>query len=173
MQVDDKILIVDKHAAHERILFDSLKQNSNKESAQMLLQPITLTFRKHEYTLLMENQQLLADAGLLLEPFGDDVVRLCSVPMNLDQEDLHGLIEEIVEKLERGIPSVYMDRLDWLFHSIACRAAVKGGKATSTIELEKLAKRIALDDSVRYCPHGRPVAMWLTKAQLEKQFGRS
>ncbi len=173
VQVDDKILIVDKHAAHERILFDALKANAANESAQMLLQPLTLTFRKHEYTLLMENQQLLADAGLMIEPFGNDVIRLCSVPMNLDHEDLHGLMEEIVEKLGRGIPSVYIDRLDWLFHSIACRAAVKGGKTTSTAELESLAKRIALDDSVRYCPHGRPVAMWLTKAQLEKQFGRS
>ncbi len=172
-QVDERILIIDKHAAHERILFDQLKENMGSQSAQMLLQPITLTFRKHEYTLLLENQELLANAGLMIEPFGDDVIRLCSVPMNLDKEDIHGLMEEIVEKLSRGIPSVYVDRLDWLFHSIACRSAVKGGKQTSVAELERLAKRIAADDSVRYCPHGRPVAMWMSKSQLEKQFGRS
>ena len=172
-QVDERILIIDKHAAHERILFDRLKENMGSQSAQMLLQPITLTFRKTEYTLLLENQELLANAGLIIEPFGDDVIRLCSVPMNLDKEDIHGLMEEIVEKLGRGIPSVYVDRLDWLFHSIACRSAVKGGKQTSIAELETLAKRIAADDSVRYCPHGRPVAMWMSKSQLEKQFGRS
>ena len=172
-QVDERILIIDKHAAHERILFDSLKETMENQSAQMLLEPIALTFRKQEYSLLLENQKLLADAGLMIEPFGDDAIRLCSVPMNLDKEDIHGLMEEIVEKLDRGIPSVYVDRLDWLFHSIACRSAVKGGKQSSMAELETLAKRIALDDSVRYCPHGRPVAMWMTKSQLEKQFGRS
>ncbi len=172
-QVNERILIIDKHAAHERILFDALKENMREQSAQMLLEPITLTFRKHEYTLLLENRELLAGAGLIIEPFGDDAVRLCSVPMNLDKEDIHGLMEEIIEKLDRGIPTVYVDRLDWLFHSIACRSAVKGGKQTDMNELETLAKRIAADDSVRYCPHGRPVAMWMTKSQLEKQFGRS
>lgn len=173
VEVDDRVLIIDKHAAHERILFDTLKNTMATESAQMLLEPITLNLRKHEYAVLAENLELLSSAGLILEPFGEQVFRLCSVPMNLDKEDLHGLMEEIVEKLSRGIPSVYVDHLDWLFHSIACRSAVKGGKQTSHAELEALAKRIALDDSVRYCPHGRPVAMWMTKSQLEKQFGRS
>lgn len=173
VQVDERVLIIDKHAAHERILFDKLKESVSDQGAQMLLQPVALTFRKHEYTLLMEHQELLSNAGLILEPFGENVLRLVSVPMNLDGEDLHNLMEEIVEKLSKGIPSVYVDRLDWLFHSIACRSAVKGGKETSIAELEHLSKRIAADDSVRYCPHGRPVAMWLTKSQLEKQFGRS
>ena len=173
VEVDDRVLIIDKHAAHERILFDTLKEKMTTESAQMLLEPITLTLRKHEYTVLMENRDLLSSAGLILEPFGDNVLRLCSVPMNLEMEVIRDLMDEIVEKLSKGIPSVYIDRLDWLFHSIACRSAVKGGKVTSQLELETLARRIASDDSVRYCPHGRPVAMWLTKGQLEKQFGRS
>ena len=167
------MLVIDKHAAHERILFDRLKETVPAGSAQLLLEPVTLTLRKHQYSLLLENAALLEQAGILIESFGDQVIRVQAVPMNLEGEDVRLLMEEIVEKLERGTASVTADRLDWLFHSIACRGAVKGGQHTSREELLVLAQRIAADDSVRYCPHGRPVAMWLTKSQLEKQFGRS
>jgi DNA mismatch repair protein MutL len=174
VEVDDRILVIDKHAAHERILFDKLKASaSNNKATQMLLTPVTLTLRKQEYSLLIDNADLLEKAGILLESFGDTVVRVLGVPMNLEQEDIPSLLDEIVAKLSQGIASVEADRLDWLFHSIACKSAVKGGKNTSEAELKALAHRIVVDDSVRYCPHGRPVAMWLTKGQLEKQFGRS
>jgi DNA mismatch repair protein MutL len=174
VEVDDRILVIDKHAAHERILFDKLKASAgNNKATQMLLTPVTLTLRKQEYSLLIDNADLLEKAGILLESFGDTVVRVLGVPMNLEQEDIPSLLDEIVAKLSQGIASVEADRLDWLFHSIACKSAVKGGKNTSEAELKALAHRIVVDDSVRYCPHGRPVAMWLTKGQLEKQFGRS
>lgn len=172
-EVDGKVLVIDKHAAHERILFDELKQSAGKQSAQMLLNPVMLTLRKHEYTLLLEHTELLEEAGILLEAFGEDAIAVRAVPMNLAEEDVRLLMEEIVEKLSGGFSSVTADKLDWLYHSIACRSAVKGGNHTSRAELEALAKRIAADDSVRYCPHGRPVAMWLTRQQFEKQFGRS
>jgi DNA mismatch repair protein MutL len=174
VEIDDRMLVIDKHAAHERILFDKLKASAAKQkAAQMLLTPVNLTLRKNEYSLLLENADLLEQAGILVESFGDSTVRVLGVPMNLEQEDVSSLMEEIVAKLGKGIASVTADRLDWLFHSIACKSAVKGGNTTSKAELEALARRIATDDSVRYCPHGRPVAMWLTKGQFEKQFGRS
>ncbi len=173
VEIDDRILVIDKHAAHERILFDRIKETVSCNHAQMLLTPLSLTMRKNEYSLLLEHQALLEQAGILIESFGDNVIRVLSIPMNLEHEDVQLLIDEIVVGLEKNSASVTADRLDWLFHSIACRAAVKGGNTTSRAELEALANRIAKDDSIRYCPHGRPVAMWLTKAQLEKQFGRS
>ncbi len=173
VEVDDRILVIDKHAAHERILFDRLKDSVVAGQAQMLLTPLTLTMRKEEYSLLIENADLLEQAGILLDSFGQDVVRVLAVPMNLEDEDIRLLMDEIVYKLSHNAASVTADKLDWLYHSIACRSAVKGGNTTSLPELEVLAKQIVTDDSIRYCPHGRPVAMWLTKSQLEKQFGRS
>ena len=173
VEVDERLLVIDKHAAHERILFDQLKTRTDGGYAQMLLAPMSLTMRKNEYALLLEHQKLLEQAGILIESFGDGIIRVLAVPMNLTKEDIGLLMDEIVEGLEKNPASVAMDRLDWLYHSIACRSAVKGGNTTSMAELETLAKRIVKDDSVRYCPHGRPVAMWLTEAQLEKQFGRS
>jgi len=173
VEIDERILVIDKHAAHERILFDQLKEKINSGNAQMLLEPLTLTLRKNEYTLLLENKELLEQAGILLDSFGDSLIRVLSVPMNLEHEDVRLLIDEIVEKLKKSSASVLADRLDWLYHSIACRSALKGGHKTSDSELLALARRIANDESVRYCPHGRPVAMWLTKSQLEKQFGRN
>ncbi len=171
-EVGNRILLIDKHAAHERILFDALRAHA-AESPQMLLEPVSLTLRKQEYSLLVDNLALLEKAGILLEPFGEDAVLVRAVPMNLTGEDVSGLLEEIVEKLSSGYASVTADRLDWLYHSIACRAAVKGGDKTDPLQLLTLARRIAQDDAVRYCPHGRPVAIWLTRYQLEKQFGRS
>ncbi|MBR4867535.1 MAG: hypothetical protein IKU10_00110, partial [Clostridia bacterium] len=173
VEVDQKILVIDKHAAHERILFDQLKETVQSGNAQLLLTPITLTLRKQEYSLLMENQDLLEQAGIVLESFGDSVVRVVGVPMNLENQDIIALMDEIATKLEKGIASVTADRLDWIYHSIACKAAVKGGHFTNNDQLMALAQRIVKDDSVRYCPHGRPVAMWLPKTQLEKLFGRS
>ncbi len=173
VEVDNKILVIDKHAAHERILFDQLKATVATGDAQMLLAPVTLTLRKHEYSLLMENQELLEQAGILLDSFGDSLVRVVGIPMNLESQDVVSLLDEIVSKLDKGSASVTADRLDWLYHSMACKAAVKGGRRTTDEELLSLARRIVTDDSVRYCPHGRPVAMWLTQSQLEKLFGRS
>ncbi len=173
VEVDNRILVMDKHAAHERILFDRLKESEATGHAQILLEPLALTMRKEDYTLLLDNKELLEQAGILIDSFGETSVRVVAVPMNLENEDICLLMDEIIEKLRRNSASVMADRLDWLYHSIACRSAVKGGYRTSDAELMTLAKRIVKDESILYCPHGRPVAMWLTKTQLEKQFGRS
>ncbi len=173
VEVDNRILVMDKHAAHERILFDRLKERDANGHAQILLEPLALTLRKEDYTLLLDNKDLLEQAGILIDSFGETSVRVVAVPMNLENEDICLLMDEITEKLRRNSASVMADRLDWLYHSIACRSAVKGGYRTSDTELMTLAKRIVKDESILYCPHGRPVAMWLTKTQLEKQFGRS
>ena len=172
IEVGKKLLLIDKHAAHERILFNKLCENHNSPSAQMLLEPVTVTLRKTEYTVILDNLELLKNAGIIAEDFGMGSVVVRSVPMNLDGESIPDLIEELAERLSKTPGVVSTEKQEWIYHSIACRAAVKAGDKSDKAELMALAEQIIKDDSIRYCPHGRPVAVWLSKYELEKQFGR-
>lgn len=172
IEVGKKLLLIDKHAAHERILFNKLCENHNSPSAQMLLEPVTVTLRKTEYTVILDNLELLKNAGIIAEDFGMGSIVVRSVPMNLDGESIPDLIEELAERLSKTPGVVSTEKQEWIYHSIACRAAVKAGDKSDKTELMALAEQIIKDDSIRYCPHGRPVAVWLSKYELEKQFGR-
>lgn len=172
MEVGKKLLLIDKHAAHERILFNKLCENHSAPSAQMLLSPVTVTLRKTEYTVLLDSLELLKNAGIIAEDFGMGSVVIRSVPMNLDGESVSELIEEIAKRLSENPNVVSTEKQEWIYHSISCRAAVKAGDKSDRAELIALAEQIIRDDSIRYCPHGRPVAVWLSKYELEKQFGR-
>lgn len=172
IEVGKKLLLIDKHAAHERILFNKLCENHNSPSAQMLLEPVTVTLRKTEYTVILDNLELLKNAGIIAEDFGMGSIVVRSVPMNLDGESIPDLIEELAERLSKTPGVVSTEKQEWIYHSIACRAAVKAGDKSDKAELMALAEQIIKDDSIRYCPHGRPVAVWLSKYELEKQFGR-
>ena len=173
VQVGKKLLLIDKHAAHERILFDSLCENHSAPSAQMLLEPVTVTLRKTEHTVLLENADLLERAGILVEDFGMNSIIIRSVPMNLDSQGVCEIVEEVADRLLKNPNRVSTEKQEWIYHSIACRAAVKAGDKSDKAELMVLCERIVKDDSIRYCPHGRPVAVWLSKYELEKQFGRA
>ena len=173
VQVGKKLLLIDKHAAHERILFDSLCENHSAPSAQMLLEPVTVTLRKTEHTVLLENADLLERAGILVEDFGMNSIIIRSVPMNLDSQGVCEIVEEVADQLLKNPNRVSTEKQEWIYHSIACRAAVKAGDKSDKAELMALCERIVKDDSIRYCPHGRPVAVWLSKYELEKQFGRA
>lgn len=172
IEVGQKILLIDKHAAHERILYNHLCEHKNAASAQMLIKPVAVTLRKEQHTLLLDNLSLLEEAGIIAEDFGAGSVIVRSVPMCLDGENITSLIEEVAERLAKNPREVTTEKLDWLYHSIACRAAIKAGDHSDDAELMALARQIIADDSIRYCPHGRPVAIWLSKHELEKQFGR-
>ena len=172
MQVGKRLLLIDKHAAHERILYDRLCENHNAPSAQMLLEPVTVTLRKTEHTVLLENADLLEKAGISVEDFGMNSVVVRSVPMNLDSQSVYEIIEEVADRLLKNPNRVSTEKQEWIYHSIACRAAIKAGDKSDRAELTALCERIIRDDSIRYCPHGRPVAVWLSKYELEKQFGR-
>lgn len=173
VQVGKKLLLIDKHAAHERILFDSLCENHSAPSAQMLLEPVTVTLRKTEHTVLLENADLLERAGILVEDFGMNSIIIRSVPMNLDSQGVCEIVEEVADRLLKNPNRVSTEKQEWIYHSIACRAAIKAGDKSDKAELMALCERIVKDDSIRYCPHGRPVAVWLSKYELEKQFGRA
>lgn len=169
-QKGDSIYLVDKHAAHERLNFNKLKENAKNESQQLLM-PQNVRLSREEFDAVVSNLELMEKAGFELEDFGNSTILVRAVPAMLHGEDITDMLVEAAQGLiTKGIPE--SERLDRIYHTVACKAAIKGGNITTRTELESLAKKILADNDVMYCPHGRPVAFQLTKKELEKQFGR-
>lgn len=171
-QRGDALYFIDKHAAHERILYDRLKA-AERADAQLLLEPVSVSLSREEYAALLPELETLARAGFEIEDFGGHTVLVRAVPMLLTGDDAASLVQEIAGGLASGRREITTDKLDWIYHSSACRAAVKAGDFTSPQEMQAVAERILLSDDVRTCPHGRPVCFQLTRRELEKQFGRA
>lgn len=172
VECDGKLLIIDKHAAHERMLFDALKKENGNAGSQMLLSPVTVTLSKDEYAAVTEHMDVLAQAGFEAEDFGEGAVRVRACPLNLEKEDITALVTEIAGYLLKNKREVLSEKLDWIYHSIACRAAIKAGNDTTDYELYDFTKRLLQNDDIRYCPHGRPVLIELSRHELDRQFGR-
>ena len=170
-EMDGSLYIIDKHAAHERIIYNSLKENERVDE-QMLLAPVSVDLSREEHSAVMEHIDLMAQAGIEIEDFGGSAVLVRSFPMILSGEDVDGTIREIAAGFVNGDHAVRSTKLDWIYHSSACRAATKAGDSSSLPELVSLAERVLTDDTVRYCPHGRPVCIEMTQQDVEKQFGR-
>ncbi len=170
-QQGDSLFIIDKHAAHERILYNRLKASSRTDS-QLLLAPVPVSVSPEEYTALLENADILAQSGIELEDFGSHSVLVRSFPMILSGADIDATVREIATGLAEGSREVTSSKLDWIYHSSACRAATKAGDRNTPEELLSLAEAVLTGDEVRYCPHGRPVCIEMTRKDLEKQFGR-
>ena len=168
----DQLLLIDKHAAHERILYEKLKRESGKSCAQMLLEAVPVTLEKEEYSALLEHQKLLDEAGFEVDDFGAGTVLVRSAPLSLDGTDIASAIIEIAGYLRLQKNDLHTEHLDWLYHNIACRAAVKAGNHSESQELIDLAKKLEENPEIRYCPHGRPVSIAIRKKEIEKQFGR-
>ena len=169
-QMGESLYIIDKHAAHERLVFEKLKAETEPEK-QLLLSSVSVTLQKNEYNAIIENIDSLVSFGFELEDFGGSSVLVTAVPAVLKDSDIKSVISEIAGSLiETG--SVQVERLDDIYHIVACRSAVKAGNLSSSVDLSRLAERILQSDDIMYCPHGRPVAMKLTKREIEKQFGR-
>ena len=168
----DKILLIDKHAAHERMNFDRLKAQGYKPMVQNLLTPAVFTPPAEEGAALLQNLPLLARFGFDAEDFGGGAVIVRAAPSDVDPEDIPATLEEIASRLlttGRANPDAARDEL---MHTMACKAAIKGGQKNGPQELEKVAAAV-MRGEVKYCPHGRPVAIELTHGQLEKQFKRA
>ena len=171
VQSGDAVWVVDKHAAHERVLYDQLQDSA--AVAQMLLSPVVVTLDKEEYAALVQHLSEMEAAGFEVEDFGLGAVIVRAVPAALVGSDIKALISEAAGNLLRT-GTAGLEALDWLYHSMACRAAMKAGDHSAPEELLELLERVAPfdDNGVRYCPHGRPVAFQLSKKELDKQFGR-
>ncbi len=172
IELNGKLCVIDKHAAHERILFNKLKKESNNGGSQILLAPVTVALGKEEYVAVTENLETIAKAGFDIEDFGNGTVIVRSCPMDLEDCEIVPLIGEIAEYIIKNRRDITNEHLDWIYHNVACRSAIKAGDESSEIELLALAKQVVNDNDVRFCPHGRPVMIEISKHELEKQFGR-
>lgn len=170
-ELEGKMVIIDKHAAHERILFEKFKKEGSGNS-QIMLQPITVNLSADEYNAVIENSDLLYDAGYDISDFGDRCVKVNACPPELTDSNLYDIILEISGYLANNVKTLLPEKLDWIYHSMACRAAVKAGNFTSKYEAEMFVKHLLSRDDIRYCPHGRPVMIEMTQRELEKQFKR-
>lgn len=169
-QKGDSVFMIDKHAAHERILFNKLKEDNVIES-QALLIPITVKLIGDEYTAMVNNVDLLSSYGFEVEDFGNESIMVRAIPAMLAKDDAESTILEAASSLaQKG--SVSLDRIDDILHTVACKAAIKAGYITSNIEKLNLAIKVLGDNDIMYCPHGRPVAFEIKKYNLEKYFGR-
>lgn len=172
VETEGKLLIIDKHAAHERMIFNRLKKKGFSNDSQMLMFPVSVTLSGREYAAVTENLDVFAEGGFTVEDFGSGTVIVRDCPLTLGKEDISSLIAEMAGELVRGNMKPVPEKLDWLYHSAACRAAVKAGDEMKEKEIEVFVKNLLSDPTIRYCPHGRPVMYELTKHEIEKQFGR-
>lgn len=171
VEQDETLIFIDKHAAHERMIFDRLKQQQRQIMSQGLLCPVTLRLSGEDGELLEKNGPLLAELGFELEPFGENEYILRAVPADMLPEDARAAVEEICEKLSHGKAPDPAAARDEILHTVACKAAIKAGWDTDRQELERLVDAV-LSGQVKYCPHGRPVSIRLTRKELDKQFKR-
>jgi len=164
------VWFIDKHAAHERIHFDALRRGGYKPMSQALITPVVCRLGFEDASILLENTEMLEGLGFTIESFGDDSVAVRNIPADIDIGEAEPVLSEICGELRRGEASDTA-RLDAIYQMIACKAAIKAGKASGMRELETLAARV-ISGEVSHCPHGRPVAFEITKSALDKSFKR-
>ena len=167
----DRVFFIDKHAAHERMNFDRMKAQGYDPMAQTLLSPVLCRLPAEEQEVLLSHQELLGQFGFDVDQLGD-ALAVRQAPFDVDAGDIETTLSELAQKLLTTGDADPAAARDELLHTMACKAAIKGGWKTSDQELERVAQAV-MSGQVKYCPHGRPVAIELTQKELEKQFKRS
>lgn len=164
----DELCLIDKHAAHERQLYEKLAANYGNVPSQMLLEPAAIDLAAEEKQALLDNIPLLENAGLEIADFGGNTVVLRAVPADVEPQNAESLLVEIANKLLKGGHDALNEHTEWVLHSISCRAAIKAGDKSSPQELLALAEKILSGEVPPFCPHGRPCVLKLTRKELEK-----
>lgn len=172
VEMNGSVFVIDKHAAHERINFNKLKKAEHHLGSQILIEPVSVTLGKDEYAAMLENLDLVEKAGFDVSDFGNGSVIVRSCPTDLDGDEIAPLISELAGYLLKNKRELMNEHLEWIYHNVACRSAIKAGDKTNPAELYELVKTVMNDKDVRFCPHGRPVMIEITRNELEKQFGR-
>ena len=167
------LVLIDKHAAHERLLYEKIKRENGDIAKQVLMSPSIITLPKDIHALVCDNLELFETVGFSVEDFGSYSVIVREVPAIISIGDIEPIIFEIAEKININKRDVTFEKLDWLYHSVACRAAIKANDRSSKMELDFLVKELLSNPTLRHCPHGRPIYIQITKKELEKQFGRT
>ncbi len=171
-QSGDALILIDKHAAHERLIYDKIACGRQNAGSQQLLAPVSVTLPAAEKEALLQNGETLADAGFEIEDFGGMAVAVRGVPADIEQPDIEGLVTELAARMAANAGDIATAKREWVLHSIACRAAIKAGERTPPGQLLRLAQDIVSGTVPLFCPHGRPVVLSFSKKELEKQFGR-
>ncbi|MEG1125832.1 MAG: DNA mismatch repair endonuclease MutL [Oscillospiraceae bacterium] len=171
-QHNDELCFIDKHAAHERIIYEELFANYGDISSQQLLAAVTASLSAQEKNAIMENLDILQKSGIEIEDFGGTSVLIRAVPCDVVPEDIENLVVELASRLTLSRKDTIAEKTQWVLHSISCRAAIKGGDKTHEKQLLHLAQDILNGKVPPFCPHGRPIILKLTRKELEKQFGR-
>lgn len=167
-----EILFIDKHAAHERMIYEKLKAEKAASFSQILLQPITVTLEKSEYDAAINNLDMFKACAFEVEDFGNSTVIVRSAPQYLDAADISDCIAEMADYIAMGKNDIFTEKMDWFYHNVACRSAIKAGNKSTPQELIDIIKKLEENPQIKYCPHGRPVCIVMTKNEIEKQFGR-
>lgn len=171
VEIENELYFIDKHAAHERMNFERFKAQATVET-QMLLAPVVVNLTKDEFIAISENVELIKKCGFELEEFGESQIIVRAIPSLVDGDSVKDLMLEIAQKLLEHKTDILPDKIDWIYHSASCRRAVKAGDYTSRQEQEMFVKKLLSMPNIRFCPHGRPVFIKMSKYDIEKQFGR-
>lgn len=169
---DSEILIIDKHAAHERIIYEKLKANADKQNVQYLLAPVTVTLDKTDYDVAISNLDMFAKCSFDVEDFGNGTLLVRSAPQYLAATEIADCIAEMSGYIASGKKDIYAEKMDWFYHNVSCRSAIKAGNKSTVQELMDIAWTLEKNPQIKYCPHGRPICIVMTKYEIEKQFGR-
>ncbi len=172
VELEKELLLIDKHAAHERMIYEKLKGNINTPEGQLLLRPVTVLLSREEYVAAVENTEVFASMGFEIEDYGDGTVLVRQVPLILQNEDIASSVTEIADYLSKNKRAVETEKMDWILHNVSCRAAIKSGDKTSDYEMNIFVGELLKRDDIRYCPHGRPICISLPKREIDKDFGR-
>ena len=172
VEIDGKLLFIDKHAAHERIIFEQMK-SKEKQHSQQLLMPVEIELSAEEFDAVMENIEGFEKLGFEIEESGVKSVLVRCVPMTLGNRDVKDVIFEAAGKLAQGMTDFTPEFIDWLYHSVSCRAAIKGGEHTDASFLKVIAQTVLTNDSIRRCPHGRPIVVEMGSDEIKRRFGRT
>lgn len=171
VEIENELYFIDKHAAHERMNFERFKAQATVET-QMLLAPVVVNLTKDEFIAISESVELIKKCGFELEEFGESQIIVRAIPSLVDGDSVKDLMLEIAQKLLEHKTDILPDKIDWIYHSASCRGAVKAGDYTSRQEQEMFVKKLLSMPNIRFCPHGRPVFIKMSKYDIEKQFGR-
>ncbi len=170
---DKKMVIIDKHAAHERIIFERLRSRNCRQYMQMLMTDIKVLLTADEISAMQENTELLADMGFMFDFSESPCIAVKAVPTFVNNMDIEAIISEVAENLSLHVQNPQSHVLDDMLHTVACKSAVRANDKCSLKELQSLAEQVYYDDRIRHCPHGRPVMFFMTENNIAHQFRRT
>lgn len=175
LETEQGLTVIDQHALHERVMYEQLRRRvlEGRVESQRMLVPQTVELEPAEAALLREHRDILAELGLIIEEFGGNTVVLSGYPPMLARADFEQLVHDVAEQLaDSGKKPTRRDILDKILHMMSCKAAIKAGQRLTPEEMESLLEQRHLIDDAHHCPHGRPTALVLSRAELDRQFGR-